>query len=237
MSQLIKSGNTVYNINSEFLATAVLNNGVYKLIVPENVVANLIASGITWHRQLGHINSKYLDKMTSALEGMNLQENVTINKMSCTICCEGKQCRLPFINEGSRSKELLHLVHTDILLCGPMEHESLAGSRYFILFIDDFSRMIHVYFIKHKNEALRCFSEFKAKVEKKTNKKIKILRSDNGCEYSNKEFNPFLKKEGIIHQRSNPYTPEQNGLSERNNRSIVEKASFLLANSYCSSCI
>lgn len=235
VSQLIKSGNNVqftsdgcevYNVNHELVATAVLINGVYKLRVPDSIVVNFTVPGSTWHRRLGHVNSKYLNKMTSAVEGMNLKEKVDLDKSSCTICCEGKQCRLPFTKEGSRSKELLQLIHTDI--CGPMEHESLAGSRYFILFIDDYSRMTFVYFIKHKNEALRCFAEFKAKVEKQTNKNILTLRSDNGCEYCNKEFDSYLKKEGITHQKSNPYTPEQNGLSERNNRTIVEKARCLL---------
>lgn len=235
VSQLIKSGNNVlftsdgcevYNSNNILVASAVLTNGVYKLRVPDSIVVNMTVSGSTWHRRMGHLNSKYLNKMTSAVEGMNLQEKVDLDKSSCKVCCEGKQCRLPFTKEGSRSEEILQLVHTDI--SGPMEHESLGGSRYYILFIDDFSRMIFIYFIKHKSEALSCFAEFKAKVEKQTNKKIKILRSDNGCEYCNKEFDSYLKKEGIIHQRSNPYTPEQNGLSERNNRTIVEKGRCLL---------
>ncbi|CAF4944212.1 unnamed protein product [Pieris macdunnoughi] len=194
VSQLIETGNrvqftsegcNVFNRNNEMVAMAVLSNGVYRVRLADSEVTSLAVSGDVWHRRLGHVNSTYLNKMSIALEGMDLQEKVDINKSSCPVCCEGKQCRLPFPS-GSRCNELLGLVHTDI--CGPMEHESLGGS----------------------------------------SKKIKILRSDNGCEYCNKEFDSLLKNEGIIHQRSNPYTPEQNGVSELNNRTVVEKARCLL---------
>lgn len=82
--------------------------------------------------------------------------------------------------------------------------------------------------MKNKSEAFSCFKRYKVLVENQLNKKIKILRSDNGREFCNKEFDDHLKNSGIIHQRSNPYTPEQNGLAERFNRTVVEKARCLL---------
>jgi len=82
--------------------------------------------------------------------------------------------------------------------------------------------------LKNKNEAFECFQRYKAEVENKLNRKIKILRSDNGKEFVNKEFDNYLCKAGIVHQKSNPYTPEQNGLAERFNRTVVEKARCLL---------
>lgn len=235
VSQLIRNGNqvtfsatgcSVYNKNGKLVAMALLINGVYKLRMPERVLAASAVTAETWHRRLGHVNSEYMKKMTSAVQGINLDEKIDITKSSCTVCCEGKQCRLPFNHIGLRSSEVLSVVHTDI--CGPMETESLAGSKYFLLFVDDYSRMIFVYFVKHKSEALTCFKDFKAKVENQTGKKIKTIRSDNGREYCNKDFDLYLQKYGINHQKTNPYTPEQNGLCERSNRTIVEKARCLL---------
>lgn len=236
VSQLIRKGNkvsfsdsscSIYNKNNELVATALLENGVYKVnLQNQEHLAASVVSGVTWHRRLGHINKDYLNQMKTAVQGMSFDEKVNIGKSSCATCCEGKQCRLPFKSTSQRSSDLLDIVHTDI--CGPMENVSIGGSRYFLLFVDDCSRMVFVYFLKHKNEALKCFKEFKAQVENQTKKTIKVLRSDNGLEYCNKEFDNYLKGAGIIHQKTNPYTPQQNGLCERFNRTIVEKARCLL---------
>lgn len=236
VSQLIMKGNrvsftgggcSVYNQKNELVATAVLVNGVYKVnLLKQDCLAASVVSGMTWHRRLGHINKDYLNQMENAVQGMSLDKKVDISKSSCITCCEGKQCRLPFKSIGQRSSNLLDIVHTDI--CGPMENVSIGGSRYFLLFVDDHSRMTFVYFLKHKNQALKYFKIFKAQVENQTKKTIKVLRSDNGLEYCNKEFEDFLNSAGVIHQKSNPYTPQQNGLCERFNRTIVEKARCLL---------
>lgn len=237
VSQLINKGNKVsfstngckvYNRENVLVATASLVNGVYKVNLSSQV--NLVASAVsavTWHRRMGHVNKDYLKHMNNAVHGMSIGNKIeNISKSSCITCCEGKQSRLPFQSAGQRSNGLLEIVHTDI--CGPMEHTSIGGSRYFLLFIDDHSRMTFVYFLRNKNEALKYFKQFKAEVENQTKNKVKILRSDNGLEYCNKEFDMFLNKSGILHQKTNPYTPEQNGLSERFNRTIVEKARCML---------
>ncbi|GBP45102.1 Retrovirus-related Pol polyprotein from transposon TNT 1-94 [Eumeta japonica] len=236
VSQLISRGNKVlfnnngcqiFNKAGILVATACLLNGVYKLNMSEHcLTAAMTVSSEVWHRRLGHVNSQYLNKMQDAVEGLTIDSKIDISKSSCVACCEGKQSRLPFPKEGSRSTELLHIVHTD--LCGPMENRSIGGSRYFMLFIDDFSRMTYIYFLKSKDEALKCFQQYKAEVENQLNCKIKILRSDNGTEFCNSKFDDFLMSHGIVHHKTNPYTPEQNGLSERYNRTIVEKAKCLL---------
>lgn len=236
VSQLISKGNRVsfsnngcqiFNQRGVLVATASLLNGVYKLKMSEDCSsAAAMVSSEVWHRRLGHVNSQYLNKMQDAVQGLTLDSKTDISKSSCVACCEGKQSRLPFPKEGSRSTELLHKVHTD--LCGPMENQSIGGSRYFMLFIDDYSRMTYIYFLKTKDEALKCFQQYKAEVENQLNSSIKILRSDNGKEFCNNRFNDFLMSHGIVHHKTNPYTPEQNGISERFNRTIVEKAKCLL---------
>lgn len=235
VSQLVKNGNQVvfttsgcniYNRNGQLVAMASLTNGVYKLRTSESTLATMFVSVDTWHRRLGHVNSMYLNKMPDAVSGMELEKKSDISQSSCIVCCEGKQSRLPFGHAGSRSSELLGIIHSDV--CGPMENASIGGSRYFILFIDDYSRMTYIYFMKQKSEAFQYFQDYKAKVENQLNRKIKILRSDNGKEFCCRSFDDYLKKNGILHQKSNPYTPEQNGLAERSNRTIVEKAKCLL---------
>lgn len=95
-------------------------------------------------------------------------------------------------------------------------------------FIDDFSRRIFIYFLKAKSEALQMFKVYKQHVEKQTGRKVKILRSDNGREYVNNEFDQFLRVEGISRQLTVPHTPQQNGVAERANRTLVEMARSMM---------
>lgn len=145
---------------------------------------------------------------------------------NCQTCCEGKQARLPFPNQGSRANGTLEVVHADVY--GPLEVLLIGKSRYFVILNDDYTKMSFVYFLKTKDGVYLSFAEFKSLVENQTEKKIKILRSDNGAEFCNKEFEKFLQTNGIIHQTSSPYTPEQNESAERMIRTIVEKARCLL---------
>lgn len=207
VSQLIKQGNKVFftsngckifNKKNTLVATASITNGVYKLNTHTHLLAAAVESPEVWHRRLGHVNSHYMNNMQNAVEGIVMDKKADISKMNCVVCCKGKQSRLPFAQEGNRSTELLNTVHSDI--CGPMrENISLGGSRSFLFFVDDYSRMAYVYFLKNKNQALQCFKEYKTEVENLTSKKIKILRSDNGREFCNNEFNNYLKKMGIVH--------------------------------------
>jgi transposase InsO family protein len=112
-----------------------------------------------------------------------------------------------------------------------MRVNSLAGSRYFVTFIDDKSRWCEVYFMKKKSEVIEKFKEYKCLVEKKTERKIKIVRSDNGTEYTRHYLEDFLKQEGIRHELTVEYTPQQNGVAERKNRSLVETARCLMIQS------
>lgn len=105
---------------------------------------------------------------------------------------------------------------------------SIGGSKYFLLFVDGYSRMSFVYFLSAKSEALKFFKQFKSLAENQQNKKIKIFRTDQGGEFCSIDFEDFLKHHDIIQQTTNAYTPQQNGFAERLNRTIVEKARCLL---------
>ncbi|KAL0332939.1 UNVERIFIED_CONTAM: Disease resistance protein RPP8 [Sesamum calycinum] len=125
-----------------------------------------------------------------------------------------------------RAKAVLELIHTDV--CGPMRTPSHEQNRYFILFIDDYSRMTWVYFMREKSEVFKVFKKFKNLVEKQSGRSIKVLRSDRGKEYNNSEFDKFCEEEGIEHQTTVSYNPQQNGVSERKNRTVMEMARSML---------
>src|ERR1700722_18946751 len=118
------------------------------------------------------------------------------------------------------------LIHSDV--CGPMSVTSNGGARYFVTFIDDYSRFIVVNLMKSKAEVIQHFMTYRAWSENVTGNRIKILRSDNGGEFISKEFDSLLTKHGIARQTSPPYTPEHNGVAERANRTIVESARSML---------
>ncbi|KAL0441700.1 UNVERIFIED_CONTAM: Retrovirus-related Pol polyprotein from transposon TNT 1-94 [Sesamum radiatum] len=138
-----------------------------------------------------------------------------------------KQTQEPFPSGTSwRAKAVLELIHTDV--CGPMRTPSHEQNRYFILFIDDYSRMTWVYFMREKFEVFKVFKKFKNLVEKQSGRSIKVLRSDRGKEYNNSEFDKFCEEEGIEHQTTISYNPQQNGVSERKNRTVMEMARSML---------
>ncbi|KAL0299921.1 UNVERIFIED_CONTAM: Retrovirus-related Pol polyprotein from transposon TNT 1-94 [Sesamum angustifolium] len=146
---------------------------------------------------------------------------------ACEACLQGKQHKKPFPSGTSwRAKAVLELIHTDV--CGPMRTPSHEQNRYFILFIDDYSRMTWVYFMREKSEVFKVFKKFKNLVEKQSGRSIKVLRSDRGKEYNNSEFDKFCEEEGIEHQTTVSYNPQQNGVSERKNRTVMEMARSML---------
>ena len=120
-------------------------------------------------------------------------------------------------------------MHSDV--CGRLEAKSLSGAEYFVTFIDDKSSYVWIYILKNKSVVLKIFLEWKSMVEKSSGEKIKTLRSDNGGEYTSKEFEYYLKKNGIRHERTVPKTPEQNGVAERMNRTLVETVRAMLSDS------
>lgn len=145
----------------------------------------------------------------------------------CESCKIGNSHRLPFDRKSEKVSTVPgEKFHTDV--CGPMSEKSLAGSRYFMTFIDDASGYRTVYFLKHKSEVLGKFKTFEKSVANKFGRPLKTIRSDNGREYENKEVRQYLESRGIVHETTAPYTPQQNGKAERENRTIVESARTMI---------
>ena len=136
--------------------------------------------------------------------------------------------RKPFSAIGEiRSTRKLQLIHSDV--CGPMPTESIGGNKYFVTFIDDYSRCCAVYFLKSKSEVSEKFKQFEMRVSNDCSQKINSLRSDNGGEYLSQEFESYLKSKGIHHELTVPHSPEQNGVAERMNRTLMESARSMMA--------
>ena len=181
-----------------------------------------------WHQRLGHINEDHLKRIAKKklVKGMDYPIDVEMN--FCEGCIEGKMHRKTHRSVGEfRSTKIMQLVHSDV--CGPMQTKSIGGSRYFVTFIDDFSHYTEVYFMKRKSEVLSKFKEFEAQATNWSGCQIKTLRTDGGGEYTSDEFQQYMKLKGIHHDVSMPYTPQQNGVAERMNRTLVESARSMLA--------
>ncbi|RVW96404.1 Retrovirus-related Pol polyprotein from transposon TNT 1-94 [Vitis vinifera] len=134
-----------------------------------------------------------------------------------------KQKKVSFLKTSRTPKaEKLELVHTD--LWGPSPVASLGGSRYYITFIDDSSRKVWVYFLKNKSDVFETFKKWKAMVETETGLKVKCLRSDNGGEYIDGGFSEYCAAQGIRMEKTIHGTPQQNGVAERMNRTLNERA-------------
>jgi len=137
------------------------------------------------------------------------------------------QSIIPFVSKApKRASEALQVTQYDI--CGPFEVASLGGSKYFITFVDEFTRMIWLYTIKLKTETLDIFRKFKVLVDKESEKSIKILRTDGGGEFTSKEFEVLCTNQGIPHEVTTPYTPQHNGFAERRNRTLLNMARSMI---------
>ncbi|GMF54606.1 unnamed protein product [Phytophthora fragariaefolia] len=147
----------------------------------------------------------------------------------CAGCCMGKMRADDFPRHPTnlvKSASVLELVHSDVM--GPMQTRSPGGCTFAVTFIDDYSRHVTVYFMKAKSEVLSKFKIFNAAMKNPTGKTIKRLRSDNGGGYTDKALKTYLDRSGIKHEKTVPYTPQQNGLVERMNQSPVEMARCML---------
>jgi hypothetical protein len=180
-----------------------------------------------WHQRLAHLGEQNIRKLEAMAKGIRVDPQSALGK--CGDCLKGRQTRQPNHEPAKdRKDEILGRVHSDI--CGPINPSSVSGYKYLLLFVDDATRKKHVYGLRTKTskEVLDRFKEYKKKVELETGMKIKIIRTDGGGEYE-KWVKGYLKDCGIKHEVTAHYSPEQNGVAERANRTILERTKAILA--------
>ena len=216
----------------EMFAPRENRKGLYRLSgvqASSGLEANLLypnSQTALWHKRLGHFHTKGLQRMMrfEAVKGL---PQLHFSRHTCSGCQLGKHTRTKLPKQTrNQATRILELIHSDV--CGPFRVNSLGGHRYFVTFIDDFSRKVWIYFISHKSQVLSKFQHFVQLMETSTGQTIKTLRSDNGGEYTSKAFSEFCSTKGISRELPPPYTPERNGVAERRNRSLLDITRCLL---------
>ena len=170
-----------------------------------------------WHERMAHQN---FAQVKSVLKNNNIKFQDT--SPFCDSCVFGKMHKSPFPISETITTNVGEIVHADV--CGPMEVTSISKSKYFLLFKDDFSGFIKVYFLKFKSEVAQFFINYLQRFERETNRKLNILRTDDGLEFVNNQIKEITFNKGILHKKTVEYTPQQNGKAERENRTLVEAA-------------
>ncbi|CAI7847132.1 unnamed protein product [Closterium sp. NIES-54] len=189
----------------------------------EQVTADLL------HLRMGHAGRQQLVECVKKgeLKGVEIKEGGG-QPSKCPDCTAGKLPRTSFPTSTTRASTPLELVHTDV--CGPMQTpEREKGSKYFITFLDDFSRLSWVTLVKTKDEVAKVFKCWIRYAEREAGAKVKILRPDRGGEYMEKDLESFLEDKDITHQLSVAYTLQQNGAAERLNRTLIDLARAMLS--------
>ncbi|KAD4384336.1 hypothetical protein E3N88_24504 [Mikania micrantha] len=205
-------------------------NRLYKInlqtALPICFLAKVNEKAWLWHARLGHLNFDALNKLT----GKKMAEGIPLidhHSQLCDACLVGKQRSSSLPSKASyRASQPLELIHAD--LCGPITPSTPAGNKYFLLLVDDFSRFMWIRMLKTKDEAYGAFRIFKEAVEKETGYKVKALRTDRGGEFTSTKFEQLCSEHGIKRFLTAPYTPQQNGVVERRNQTVLGTTRSLL---------
>lgn len=202
-----------------------IREGVYEWPSSSSILAlsAFKAPTINWHHRLGHHSLSTFKSLVSDFK-LNVSSYLSF---ICDACQCNKSHKLSFSQSSLVSHEPLELIYTD-LWTSPVY--SIDGFKYYVIFVDHFSKYIWFYPLKNKSDTKAIFIRFKALVEKFFEKPIKTLYSDNGGEY--KALSSFHTINGISHLTSPPHTPEHNGFAERRHRHIVETELFLLSHAH-----
>jgi transposase InsO family protein len=149
-----------------------------------------------------------------------------VREFLCEICIKAKSHRSTYPLSNTKALAPFNLIHTDVW--GPSPIISKAGYRWYIIFVDDFSRLTWLYLLKTKEHVKEIFRIFITMIRTQFEKNIKVIRSDNGTEYMNREVQEILQNNGIVHETSCVGTPQQNGIAEHKNRHILKIMRSLL---------
>ncbi|GJS20881.1 ribonuclease H-like domain-containing protein [Tanacetum coccineum] len=183
-----------------------------------------------WHRRLGHINFKNLNKLVKGNLVRGLPSKVFKNDHTCVACHKGKQHRASCKAKLERLITVpLHTLHMDLF--GPTSVKSINHASYCLVITDDCTRFSWVFFLASKDETSGILQTFIRQIENQLSHRVKIIRSDNGTEFKNRDMLEFCGNKGIKQEYSTARTPQQNGVAERMNRTLIEAARTMLADS------
>jgi len=212
------------------LIRAVRKNRLYTMAVnltaPICLMTKMDEAAWLWHARYGHLNFRSLHD----LGAKNMADGIPLIQRAeqvCDGCALGKQHRAPFPRASSyHASAGLELVHGD--LCGHIMPPTPGGKSYFLLMVDDFSRFMWLELLATKDEAFMAFKKVQAAAEMESGRHLKAFRTDRGGEFNSGVFTVYCVDHGIKRNTTAPYTPQQNGVVERRNQSVVEMARCLL---------
>ncbi|GJU86351.1 putative ribonuclease H-like domain-containing protein [Tanacetum coccineum] len=224
---------------SQVLLKVPRNNNMYsfdlKNVVPLGGLNCLFAKATLdesnlWHRRLGHINFKTMNKLVRENLVRGLPSKLFENDHTCVACQKEKQhkasCKTKTVSSICKPLQLLHMD-----LFSPVSIRSINKKTYFLVVTDDFSRFSWVFFLATKDETPEILKNFITGIENQIDHKVKTIRCDNGTEFKNRIINELCEMKGIRREFSVARTPQQNGVAERKNRTLIETARTMLADS------
>ncbi|GKB17939.1 putative ribonuclease H-like domain-containing protein [Tanacetum coccineum] len=206
----------------------VLSSVDMKNIVPKESLTCLVAKAtldesMLWHRRLGHVNFKTINKLVKDNLVRGLPTKRFENDQTCVACLKGKQHKASCKSKIQNSiTQPLFMLHMDLF--GPTFMSSLMNKKYCLVVTDDYSRFTWVFFLASKDETSGILKSFITQIENLVDKKVKIIRCDNGTEFKNRVMSEFCEKKGIKREFSIARTPQQNGVAKRRNRTLIEAA-------------
>ncbi|GKA57787.1 retrovirus-related pol polyprotein from transposon TNT 1-94, partial [Tanacetum coccineum] len=180
-----------------------------------------------WHRRLSHLNFSSINHLARHGLVCGLPKLKFEKDHLCSACAMGKskkQSHKPKSKDTNQEK--LYLLHMD--LCGPMRVASVNGKKYILVIVDDYSRFTWVKFLASKDEAPDFIIKFLKMIQVRLNATVRNIRTDNGTEFVNQTLRDYYEQVGISHETSVARTPQQNGVVERRNRTLVEAARTML---------
>ena len=175
-----------------------------------------LCDSTTWHARLGHPHSRALGLM---------MPDMSFSHLECEACILGKHCRSVFPASVTIYEKCFDLIHSDVWTSPCLSRDN---HKYFVTFIDEKSKYTWITLLPSKDRVLEAFMNFQSYVTNHFKANVKVLRSDNGGEYTSHAFKSYLAQHGIVHQTSCPYTPQQNGVAERKNRHLMEVARSMM---------
>ena len=213
-----------------FYQNKVLTKGVYRnnltLLYAQVEEAYISTSEANWHQRMGHIGLNAVGALSKATEGCEITPGSLIKCKDCETCIKAKATTIVSRKSPVRASEYLEKVYSDI--CGPISPETWTKKRYFTSFIDDKTRYTEIALLRSKDQVFEEYKTWQIREERQSSLRVKRFHSDNAREYKSKDFQDLHRLQGVIGTYSAPYTPAQNGISERFNRTVIEKARAML---------
>ena len=184
--------------------------------------------GWLWHRRLGHVGMKQLNKLVKHDLVRGLKDVEFEKDKLCSACQVGKQVGNTHPKKSFMSTcKPFELIHMDLF--GPTTYTSIGGNKYGFVIVDDFTRYTWVFFLNDKSDTYSIFKSFLKRVHNEFDIIVKKVRSDNRSEFKNTRVDELCEDYGIMHQFSAKYTPQSNGLVERKNRTLIDMARSMLS--------